>query len=118
MAARQLARIGYRIIERGWRCRLGEIDLIALDGSTVVIVEVKTRRGVGYGQPAEAVCEAKQRRLCRLALAYLGNRHWLERACRFDVVEVLLMPSEPARLRHRVDAFRPPPVGRGARRRC
>jgi len=118
LAARQLRSWGYRVLEHGWRCRLGEIDLIALDGPIVVIVEVKTRRGVGYGQPGEAVGPSKQRRLARLATAYLAARGWLERPCRFDVVEVLWPPDSAPVVDHTLDAFRPE-GGRSQRRgRC
>lgn len=102
---------GMRVLERRFRCRLGEIDLIAERGELLVFVEVKTRRGRGYGRPAEAVTAAKRRRLGRLALAYLQRRSWLSRPSRFDVVEVYSDPDGTRRLRHIEDAFRLWPTG-------
>ena len=91
-----------RVLERRFRLRIGEIDLIAERGELLVFVEVKARRGTTAGRPAEAVTPAKQRRLARVALAYLARRGWLDRPCRFDVVEVF----EGGRMRHIEDAFR------------
>jgi len=73
-AAKFLRKLGYVIVARGHRDRIGEIDLIAVDGRTVVFVEVKTRTSQDAGHPADAVDEHKQRQLTRLALAYIeGN---------------------------------------------
>ena len=87
-AERYLKRLGYIIVARGQRGGLGELDLIAVDGRTVVFVEVKTRRGEVAGHPAEAVDEQKQKRITRLALAYLKRHDLLEYPCRFDVVAI------------------------------
>ena len=92
---------GFRILARRWRCRIGEIDLIAEDGPWLVFVEVKARAGEGFGWPAEAVDRRKRGRLARVALAYLQAEDALERPCRFDVVEV------GDDVRHIEDAFRP-----------
>ena len=105
-AARFLERSGLRVIERRFRLRCGEIDLIALDRDTVVFVEVKTRRGRGFGAPAESVTAAKRRRMARTALAFLSRRGWHERPCRFDVVEVL-DDGKTTEIKHIPDAFRP-----------
>jgi putative endonuclease len=80
---------GYAVLERNWRCAAGEIDLICARGRTLVVCEVKARRGVSHGHPLEAVTPAKQRRLRGLAIAYLHSQggHWAE--LRFDVVSVL-----------------------------
>jgi putative endonuclease len=89
-AARLLERRGLVILERNLRSRLGEIDLLARDGPTLVFVEVKARRG-SPGDPPEAAVNARKRaRLGRLALGYLAARRLGERSCRFDVVGVLL----------------------------
>jgi putative endonuclease len=87
-AARYLARQGYKIAARGDRNKLGELDLVALDGRTVVFVEVKTRESSEAVQPSEAVGAAKQRRLTRLALAFLKRHNLLDYPARFDVVAV------------------------------
>jgi putative endonuclease len=88
LAARFLKRLGYRILARGDRSSSGELDLVAVDGRTIVFVEVKTRQSQEAGHPAEAVDAAKQRRLTRLALAYLKHHGLLEHSARFDVVAV------------------------------
>ena len=88
-AARYLKRHGYRIIARGVRSRLGELDLVAVDGRTVVFVEVKTRRTTDAGHPTEAIDADKQRRMTRAAVAYLKAHGLLEHRARFDVVSVL-----------------------------
>ncbi|NUQ61235.1 MAG: YraN family protein [Pirellulales bacterium] len=87
-AARYLRRLGYRIVSHSDRSGPGEIDLVAVDGRTVVFVEVKTRQSGDAGHPSEAVDDAKQRRLTRLALAYLKRHGLLEQPARFDIVAV------------------------------
>ena len=89
LAARYLEERGFRVLERQLRGRHGELDLIAMDGETVVFVEVKTRTTRGAGDPAEAVTFAKQKRITQSALTYLKRRGWLERRTRFDVVSIL-----------------------------
>src|SRR3954462_11554985 len=87
-AARYLRRLGYIILARGSRDCLGELDLIAVDGRTVGFIEVKTRTTPDAAPPADAVDEAKQRRITRLALSYLKRHALLECSARFDVVAV------------------------------
>jgi putative endonuclease len=107
-AERYLRRLGYIIVARGRRDRLGEIDLVAVDGRTVVFVEVKTRRSHDAGHPAEAVDEDKQRRLTRLALAFLKRHGLLEHRARFDIVAVT-WPDNARRpiIEHIQNAFEP-----------
>jgi putative endonuclease len=80
---------GYAVLERNWRCRAGEIDLICARGRTLVICEVKARSRTATGHPLEAVTRTKQVRLRRLAAAYLVGQtaYWEE--IRFDVATVL-----------------------------
>jgi putative endonuclease len=88
VAARFLERRGFQIVARNLRSRLGEIDLVARDGATLVFVEVKARRGSPAEPPQVAVDARKRSRLARLALDYLA-REWLrDLSCRFDVVAV------------------------------
>ena len=96
---------GYRIEARNWRCALGEIDIVAWDGETLVFVEVKARAGRSAGSPEEAVTGAKQRRLVGLARAYLGKRRGEPPPSRFDVVAVELVAPWP-HIRHLNSAFR------------
>ncbi|MEO9223351.1 MAG: YraN family protein [Mycobacteriaceae bacterium] len=100
VAARYLGRHGLVVLDRNWRCREGEIDLVATDGTTVVIVEVKTRSGTGYGHPAEAVTPRKLARLQRLAQLWLAAHRvgWVE--VRFDVIAVLARPGAPVEVEH------------------
>ncbi len=89
-AAEHLLHQGYSVLERNWRCRWGELDIIACDGPTLVVVEVKTRTGDRFGTPAEAVTPTKYRRLRRLAGLWLDEQPRGFAAVRFDVVAVLL----------------------------
>jgi putative endonuclease len=80
---------GYRILDRNWRCRDGEIDLVLGHGRTVVFCEVKTRRSTRFGAPVEAVTATKQRRLRTLALQWLAAHSQRGGDLRFDVASVL-----------------------------
>ena len=104
VAVEYLVAAGLQIIERNWRCPDGEIDIVATDGDTLVICEVKTRSGVRYGDPAEAVVGAKARRLRRLALRWLAAHDRTGPALRFDVVTVLRTQHGPV-VRHLRGAF-------------
>ncbi len=88
-AARYLKRLGYKIVFSRHRLRFGEVDIIAVNGQTVVFVEVKTRRDASRGRPSEAVDAKRQGRQTRAALAFLKSHGLLEYASRFDVVEVV-----------------------------
>jgi len=112
VAAKFLKRQGYRILARHVDVRVGELDIVAVDGRTVVFVEVKTRRSHEAGTPADAIDQHKQQRMTRAALAYLKSHGLLEFSSRFDVIAVT-WPSgarSPA-VEHFCDAF--PAVGRG-----
>ncbi|GHV01217.1 UPF0102 protein [Clostridia bacterium] len=88
-AVQLLERKGYRILESNYKCPLGEIDAIALDGETLVFVEVKHRSTLKYGYPAEAVTPHKQYKISQVAAAYIKRKGLYDRAARFDVIEVL-----------------------------
>ena len=100
-------RRGYRIVTRNYRCPAGEIDLIALDGRTVVFVEVKTRADREHADPQDAVNPAKQRRLLRSAEFFLRQTQSQDRACRFDVVAIALDAGGNMQTEHIEDAFVP-----------
>ncbi|BAS27481.1 YraN family protein [Limnochorda pilosa] len=86
--------LGYRILERNLRSRLGELDLVALDGQTLAFVEVRTRRSSRLGGPEESVDGAKRARLARLAAAYLQRfPSHRGRPVRIDVVTVRIRPD-------------------------
>ena len=89
-AAEYLSSRGYRILERNFRCKLGEIDLIAEESCVLVFLEVKYRKSGRYGNPAEAVTPAKQKTICRVADFYrMSGRIAESQSCRFDVVAIL-----------------------------
>jgi putative endonuclease len=93
LAAEELVRGGYRILERNFFCRYGEIDLVAEHEHDLVFVEVKTRRGNAYGLPEESVTVRKQRKLIQTAFFYLDLHDCAERSWRIDVVAVQLSTS-------------------------
>ncbi|WP_433202055.1 YraN family protein [Nocardia sp. CA-107356] len=90
LAARFLQAAGMEIISRNWRCKYGELDLIARDVEVTAFVEVKTRTGAKFGTPAEAVTFEKQQRIRRLALVWLAEQDGPWRNIRFDVISVLV----------------------------
>ena len=102
-----LERSGLTIVERNWRCSAGEIDIVALDGTELVLCEVKTRRTATKGTPEEAVTPAKQRRYAKLAAAYLQASSLEDVGVRFDVVTLLVIAEDRALLRHYRGAFVP-----------
>lgn len=109
-AERVLRRHGYRILERNFRCPIGEIDLIAEQRGVIVFIEVKSRTAVAFGAPFEAISPHKQWKLTRLATWYLARRRWLERPCRFDAVSVMLAADgQIDRVEVLRDAFVPGP---------
>ena len=95
LACQELGRRGYVILERRYRTRYGEIDIVARDGPTLVVVEVKTREGAAFGGGAEAVTALKRHRLRRMGVDYVSRRRLGECPCRFDVVEVSLEGGMP-----------------------
>jgi putative endonuclease len=104
-AAIHLEALGFRILDRRFRTRAGEIDLVAEEAGTLVFVEVKTRASDRFGSPAEAVDARKRSRLLRAARVYVASRGGTERACRFDVVEVVPGPGDAFRCLLIRDAF-------------
>lgn len=88
MAAEYLRGLGYEILEQNYRCRQGEVDIIAADGDCIVFCEVKYRKNVNCGSPGEAVTVEKQRKISRTALYYLYQKNMTEQACRFDVIGI------------------------------
>ena len=95
LACRELERRGYVIIERRYRSKLGEIDIVARHGDVTVFVEVKARDGTDFGSGAAAVTPAKQRRIAMVALEYVSRHRLFDRPCRFDVVVIDVTGGEP-----------------------
>lgn len=105
LAAKELERKGYEILEQRWRCRFGEIDIVARDGETVVVVEVKTRARNDHFSPLDAIDARKQRKLIQLAEAYNRARLRDEAPIRFDVVGITAAPGKRPEIEHFTGAF-------------
>jgi putative endonuclease len=105
LAAQYLAGTGLVVLSRNWRCREGEVDLVATDGERLVVCEVKTRSWTGYGEPSEGVTPAKAARIRRVASAWLRVHRvgWCE--IRFDVLAVLCPQDGPVTVEHLQGAF-------------
>ena len=106
IAVAYLTDSGLRVLDRNWRCREGELDVVAREGGAIVFCEVKTRRGTGYGHPAEAVTRVKQQRIRVLAQRWLAAHDEHAPEVRFDVVGVLVRGERPALVTHLRAAFR------------
>ena len=100
VAAEYLERAGLRILDRNWRCEAGEIDIVALERRALVICEVKTRSGVRYGSPLEAVSRSKQLRLRRLASSWLAAQELGFDEVRIDVIGLVRDASGEFTLEH------------------
>lgn len=100
IAAGYLEGLGFCILERNWRNRSGELDLIARDGDTLVAVEVKTRSGTGYGNPLEAITVQKMARLRRLLLDWARGTEARGAGLRVDAVGITLRGDERPRIDH------------------
>jgi putative endonuclease len=104
IASKFLKRNGYRIIARNYTTPLGEIDIVAKDGDTIVFIEVKTRTSNAFGFPFESVTRRKKQKLKNLALLYL-KKHRHEAAARFDVISISSDNGITMDIEHIKDAF-------------
>lgn len=106
LAAAHLEAKGWQLLHRNWRHAGAEVDIVALDGHTLVLVEVKTRSSVRFGRPEEFVSPKKQRFLAEAASCYMEQfgHDW---AVRFDIVSVLLLKNGKYQVTHFEDAFFP-----------
>ena len=105
VACRYLKRQGYKILDRNFRCKRGEVDIVATKGKTLCFVEVKSRQGLSHGFPSEAVTLEKQRHLRNAAMYYLHTHPGVNKELlRMDVIEVLKIQGKPY-VRHIEDAF-------------
>lgn len=100
LAARYLAGEGFAILERNWRCELGEIDIVAREGDTLVVCEVKTRRGLNYGSPLESITYRKLTTLRKLAGRWLQTHQLTPGAIRIDIVAVLFDQNTAPQVDH------------------
>ncbi len=104
LAARRLSDAGYAVLDRNWRCREGEIDIVARDGATLVVCEVKTRSSQAFGTPVEAITTIKAGRLCRLGWRWVAAHPDVPGlvAVRVDVVAVVRRRQGAAEVEHLV----------------
>ncbi len=100
LAANFLIAAGYTVLERNWRCNLGELDIVARHEGRIVGVEVKTRSSLGFGHPAEAVNPAKLRRLSLLIRRWSQTHGYRQQPVRVDVLAILAPPGREPLIEH------------------
>lgn len=105
LACEYLESEGYRILERNFRCRAGELDIIAVQDDIVAFIEVKTRSSDKYGLPSDAVSAGKQRKIVKTALYYMQKNRLLGHMCRFDVIEITFDEENNHKINLIKDAF-------------
>ncbi|MCB0176951.1 MAG: YraN family protein [Anaerolineae bacterium] len=99
IAAAYFTRLGFRILDRNWRCPIGELDIVMEQGDTLIFVEVRTRRGQRYGSPEESVTPNKQARLIELAHSYIQHVQPSHPQWRIDIAAVQL-DQKPPQINH------------------
>lgn len=105
IAVQYLKKQKFTIIEQNFRCKCGELDIVAREGKTIVFVEVKTRKNSAYGPPQLSVTQFKQRQISKAALLYLGRKKIEETNARFDVIAIMLKNNESPQIDHIINAF-------------
>jgi putative endonuclease len=105
IAAAYLRGQKFIIVERNFRCKAGEVDIIARDGKVFVFVEVKTRRSLSFGPPQASVTAFKQRQISKAALTWLANKRLVDVGARFDVIAILLRDHSIPQIDHIRNAF-------------
>ena len=95
----------FTIVERNFRCKAGEVDIVAREGKTLVFVEVKTRRTSVYGPPQLAVTSFKQRQISKAALTWLAKKRLFGSSARFDVIAIVVTDHEVPQIEHIRNAF-------------
>jgi len=103
-ACRHLLSQSYKVICRNYRCKFGEIDIIASKNSEIIFIEVKTRKTLKFGMPAEAVTKKKQAKIHSTALNYLNENHQYYKKFRFDVIEIIAYNGN-VQLNHILNCF-------------
>lgn len=96
--------LGYQILERNYRCKLGEVDIIARDNESLVFIEVRGRSSLAFGLPQESINRKKQHQISKVALEYLTRKKVKNTPARFDVVAISLKPGKE-KVEHIKDAF-------------
>jgi len=94
LAFAYLQNLGYKVLERNYRCKLGEVDIIALDNDTLVFIEVRTRSSLDFGLPQESINRRKRHQISKVALEYMTRKKLNNTPARFDVVAISLEPGK------------------------
>ena len=94
LAVAYLQNLGYKVLERNYRCKLGEVDIIALDNDTLIFIEVRTRSSLDFGLPQESINRRKRHQISKVALEYMTRKKLKNTPARFDVVAVSLEPGK------------------------
>jgi putative endonuclease len=105
MAVAYLRGLRFAILERNFRCKGGEVDIVAREGEMLVFVEVKCRRHEGYGPPQQAVTPFKQRQISKAALTWLAKNRRMDASARFDVIAIVLPERQVPVINHIRNAF-------------
>jgi len=105
IAAAYLKKRGYRVLQRNYRKKCGEIDIIACDNDELVFIEVKTRSSAEYGSPFSAVSSRKQKQIIKTAETYLAETDNFDTAARFDVIAIVVEQGTEPQIDHIVGAF-------------
>ncbi len=106
LAVKLLKRKGYKIVQRNYKCKLGEIDIIAKKDGTLVFAEVKTRQTKEFGPPQYAITAAKRKQISKVALFYIKKKRLREQSCRFDVIAITFSSeSRKPNVEHIENAF-------------
>jgi len=105
LAQNYLKTQGYKIIDKNFRCKLGEVDIIAEDKGCIVFVEVKTRSSLAFGLPKNAIGARKKANLTKVASAYLKNSGFTDKSARFDVVSILITDKDGTQIELIKNAF-------------
>lgn len=100
-----LIKKGYKILDKNYRCKIGEVDIIAKDKEYLVFIEVKTRYSLKYGYPCESVTKWKQKNIIRVAQHYLKKKDLYNQSIRFDVIEILIDQNQKPWVRHMENSF-------------
>lgn len=99
-AVQFLKKKGYRILDRNYRCRFGEIDIIAKDKNCFVFIEVKTRKDVSYGRPVESISKVKIGRILKTLKFYIAQKRIYDCDIRIDAIEVLMKSPDDVKVNH------------------
>ncbi len=105
VAIQYLVGEGYDILAKNFKCRHGEIDIIAKKDDYIIFVEVKTRRSLSYGTPAEAVDRKKQMKYGKIASIYIRNERLFDSSYRFDIIEIYISSCDSYTINHIENAF-------------